>query len=420
MTLELDSFKSTITRLTKLSTTHYVIAWLVVRTWAVLCGFGHFPYPMQEFLFSDIQLYDWWAGNILDGHFPINDEMWQYPPLAAVVFAVGYAIAPNSHGFVALELIADFAVLIMLLSASRALAKQNNGRTNYTPALIWVASPLIMGPVMLGRFDMFPTAIAVAAILLSTNARASGILAATGTLLKVWPALLLAGTKRARLLPTLAWYAFSLVLGGSLLKHFWSDSFGFLSEQKARGLQIESVGALPFMIWNATSHSVTSEFRYGAIEVIADGTGISSLIMTITGLLLIGSLAWWRLTGRLETALASDVILTVVLIAIATSRVLSPQYMVWVLGLISVGSLYGSELLRKVAPLMFISSFLGQLMYPWLYISFQEGKVFATAVHGVRIVTLVLAVAISWNHLRRTAYASGSKPLSIESTRANS
>ena len=55
-------------------------------------------------LFSDVQLYDWWAGNIRNGHFPINDDMWQYPPLAALVFVVGHLIAPATVGFVFLAL----------------------------------------------------------------------------------------------------------------------------------------------------------------------------------------------------------------------------------------------------------------------------------------------------------------------------
>lgn len=392
--------------LSRLHPAHYVFGWIIVRAWAVLCGFSLFPYPMREYLFSDIQLYDWWAGNILDGHFPINDQMWQYPPLAAVVFATGYAIAPHSYGFVTLELIVDFGVLLMLINASRRISQ---GRS-FAPAAIWVSAPLIMGPVMLGRFDMFPTAIAIAALVYTSSAFGSGSLAAVGTLLKVWPALILAGTSRVALVRTIAWYVISLVIGGSLLHSLWADSFGFLTEQKSRGLQIESVGALPYMIWNATSNNVTSEFRYGAIEVVAQGTGIVSLLITLTGMALIGSLAWWRLAGKLEHALPADVVLTVVLIAIATSRVLSPQYMVWVLGLIAVGSLYSSDLLKRVAPLMFASSFLGQLMYPWLYISFQEGKVAPTAVHAVRVALLVVSVAVSWNHLRKVAYASGSSP----------
>lgn len=77
-----------------------VIGWFATRLWVLLSGFSILLYPGSEYLFSDVRLYDWWAGNIAAGSFPINDPMWQYPPLAALVFLAGYLIAPNAVGFV--------------------------------------------------------------------------------------------------------------------------------------------------------------------------------------------------------------------------------------------------------------------------------------------------------------------------------
>ncbi|MSX43656.1 MAG: hypothetical protein F2774_05495, partial [Actinobacteria bacterium] len=90
------------------------LTWVITRLWVLLSGFQLIYYPESEFLFSDVRLYDWWAGNIADSHFPINDPMWQYPPLAAVVFLLGYLIAANTVGFVFLALIADLVIFILL------------------------------------------------------------------------------------------------------------------------------------------------------------------------------------------------------------------------------------------------------------------------------------------------------------------
>ena len=49
--------------------------WVATRAWVLLSGFGLIFYPESEFLFSDVRLYDWWAGNIADSFFPINDPM---------------------------------------------------------------------------------------------------------------------------------------------------------------------------------------------------------------------------------------------------------------------------------------------------------------------------------------------------------
>ena len=87
------------------------LGWVATRAWVLISGFGLIFYPESEFLFSDVRLYDWWAGNIADSFFPINDPMWQYPPLAAVVFLAGYLLAGNTVGFVFLATVADLAYL---------------------------------------------------------------------------------------------------------------------------------------------------------------------------------------------------------------------------------------------------------------------------------------------------------------------
>ena len=98
------------------------IGWFVTRLWVLLSGFSILLYPKSEYLFSDVRLYDWWAGNIAAGFFPINDPMWQYPPLAALVFLAGYLIAPNAVGFVFLALLADLAIMTLLLISRPSLS----------------------------------------------------------------------------------------------------------------------------------------------------------------------------------------------------------------------------------------------------------------------------------------------------------
>ena len=138
-------------------------AWLVTRLWVIFTGLGALPYPAPEGLFADVRLYAWWAGNIADGHFPINDPMWQYPPLAAALFALSYALAPGIAGFVTLALVADYATFAALRRAGRRA-----GTT--LPVWIWILTAVAMGPIVLGRFDVFPTALVVAALLAPSGA----------------------------------------------------------------------------------------------------------------------------------------------------------------------------------------------------------------------------------------------------------
>lgn len=370
-----------------------ILGWALTRVWVLLSGFGVIFYPGSEFLFSDVRLYDWWAGNIADLHFPINDPMWQYPPLAAVVFLAGYLIAGNTVGFVFLATIADLAIFALLTQRGRQQA-------NSKPATIWVIAPLVMGPIILGRFDVFVTLAAVVALLYVGQARRFGIAIAVGALLKVWPLLLLLATPKGSAVRVIAWFTATFALGSLLLSLWWDDSFSFIGGQRSRGLQIESVGALPYQIWNAGPSTVTSAFQFGAIEVVASGTQVVSLVITLIGLSLLGVLFYWKVSGRLHEANPADVALLAILVSIVTSRVLSPQYMVWVFGLLAVCAFSPQVNFRKIATLIFLSAGIGQIIYPWWYINLQQGGVLAVGAHTIRILTLIWATALIWKNIQ--------------------
>ena len=373
------------------------IAWLVTRIWVLLSGFEVVFYPGASALFSDVQLYDSWAANLTYSYFILleQDPRWQYPPLAAVVFLLGYLIAEKSVGFVFLALVADLLIFILL-------TKRSKQESNSLPALIWVIAPLAMGPIILGRFDVFPTLAAVFALLHVSSTKKFGAAVAIGVHLKVWPILLLLVTPRDKFARVATWFAATFGLGSLLLNLWWNGNlFSFLSNQSSRGLQIESVGALPYQIWNAGPGSVASAVQFGTIEVIASGTGTASLVVTVVGLVLISVLVFWRVTGRLDSAEPADIALTAVLISIITSRVFSPQYMVWVFGLLAVAAFRPQRNFRRILVLLLISSGIGQVLYPFLYGSFIAGGWVPVVAHTVRILTLIWATVIMWRNLQR-------------------
>ena len=373
-----------------------VIGWFATRLWVLLSGFSILLYPNSEYLFSDVRLYDWWAGNIADGFFPINDPMWQYPPLAALVFLAGYLIAPNAVGFVFLALLADLAIMTLLMIRGRVLA-------NYLPAAIWLATPLVMGPILLGRFDVFPTLAAVFALLYAASAKKFGSALAIGALLKVWPILLLLATPKEMLTRVLLWFALTFGIGSLLLGIWWDESFSFISGQRSRGLQIESIAALPYQLWNAGPATVDSAFQFGAIEVVAPGTTLISLVATLVGIALLGRLSYWRLFNKLSEVQPADIALLALLLAIATSRVLSPQYLVWIFGVLAVCAFNPQPNFRRIFILICVSSGLGQLIYPGWYVSFQLGGNLAVAAHTIRVITLVWATVLVWRNVSENA-----------------
>lgn len=372
-----------------------IFAWMVSRAWVLLSGFEVISYPEGANLFADVRLYDWWAGNIADGHFPINDPMWQYPPLAALIFLLGYLIAPQTIGFVFLATAADALIFYFLLEAGNARPNKN-----YLPAAIWVSTAVFMGPVMLGRFDVFPTLFAVLALIFIDKQKYAGINTAFGAILKVWPVLILAAIPKARLKGTLIWFTATFTLLAGALTIWWPNSFSFLVGQRSRGLQIESVGALPYMIWNSLAAPQVLEFRYGAVEVLASGVTIVNLVITLIGVFLIGQVIYWRVRGLIESTSPAIIALYLVMISMVTSRVLSPQYMVWLFGLLAVCAFTSMVNLRKIFTLIAISAFAGQLIYPIFYFPYMAGNIFAVLVQIIRVGSLIWATYLVWQNLR--------------------
>ena len=380
-------------------------SWTVSRLIALYAVFQTW-HPVSGWT-ADVGLYNFWAGNMNNGQFPLHDPMWQYPPFAAVIFLMGFAISHATVGFVSLAIIADAGIMGLLLLAQKRLAT-----TRSLGLWIWVAAPALMGPIMLGRFDLFPTLAVVAAIVFANTAEAFGSLVAIGALLKVWPVLAMIGTPRKDGIRSIVVFVLTFIGGSAIMVAWWPGSFGFLSGQKARGLQIESLGAWPYMMWNSMGHHVNVALQYGAIEVVAQGTRTVCLLVTITCIALFGSLAVLRFMGRLEHASVAHIALTAVLISMITSRVLSPQYTVWILGLVAVTAFEPPRHFKWIAGLLCASALAGNLLYPGYYIPFEIGGKFAMFIQTVRVMSLLAATIISFVSLLEQEAKAVHKPKS--------
>ena len=357
--------------------------WAVLRAGLVAIVLGWVPWPEQV---NDLAIYARWAGESLsEGGFP-DDPMWQYPPLAGPVFLLGSWLPGELLGFVALFLAFDAAIMAMLAGQA--------GRTGRTGGRrLWALTPLVTGPLLLARFDVVPSALAVAAVLLAARPGCSGALAAVGAWLKVWPALVLAGLRRRDLPRGLAGaVAASAVIGLAVLAT--DDPFGFVGGQRDRGLQVESVAAWPFLVARSFGADVTVAYQYGAHEVLAPAVPAAALLSVLLTAGLLGLVAVQRLRGAIEHLVAADVALAAVLFSVVTSRVFSSQYFIWLLalGAACLGD-PGSRMRRAVTWLVGAGA-AAQLVYPWLYSALLEGSPVALLAQTARVgLTVAAAVA---------------------------
>lgn len=390
-----------------------VATYVASRLLLILIPLGLIWYPGGTLLTDDVHLYWSWSQVILSGHYPIADPMWQYPPLAGFVFALGANMTSDPKlGFMILALLADAVIFGWLLRRGRQTGRLDGA---WTYALAGIA----IGPVLLTRFDVFPTLFAVAGLMLLNRPIRSGVMFGFGALLKVWPAFLVIAHPRRALPRVIAGFVAIAVAVSALLVSWGPNAGSFLTEQGERGLQIESVGGAPYVLANFFGYDLETIFRYGSLEINAAGAGAIASFVALAGFALLAWLGYARLRGRLERVPAGDIALAIVLISIATSRVFSPQYMIWVAGIGAFAMLSNRTRMRPVMWLVCLTAVFGQLVYPIFYGSMVDGTWQGVIFQITRIVLLVTAtVWATVNVLRPSRYRDPSTEHDADQTRS--
>lgn len=316
-----------------------------------------------------------------------------------------------------------FLVLIgflLLVDALLVWLLWRAGGRAMTPGLrLWLLAFPAIGPLLVTRFDLLPAAL-MGASLLALHARRSataGACAALGCGLKVWPllgvpALFVPGeaSGRARLLGGLA------VTGGLLAlatlaaagaERLWSP----LGTQLGRGLQFEAFAALPFL-WlrffdGGGSWTLQAMASCNCHEVAGPGAATALQAANAAGLLGIALLAWahWRalaLPAALrDAALAALLACLSVLVVVATSRVFSPQYMIWIAVMVAtLGVLPGQAVGRAEVLLMLAACVLTQIVYPAGLLALmqpshpgQPGALLALTLRDALVIVLAMRLA---------------------------
>ncbi|WP_028811410.1 glycosyltransferase family 87 protein [Streptomyces flavidovirens] len=337
--------------MTGAASTKPIAVWVLTRTVLLLCVFKVLSVPGPD-VTSDVSvIYQGWYEILRTGTFPLDDITWQYPPAAALAVLspallpfLGYATA-----FFVLACLADALVTGLLLYAGQRPGKRLAG------AWVWVAGVPLLGPTAYARYDVMVTGVAVAALLAGARRpRVLGALAGFGALLKVWPVLLLVGTMRGR--RTRAAWTAAAVAGGGLVVVFCATMPGalaFLTFQRDRGTEVESLGALVFHVARHFGWRGEVLLNYGSVEFVGPYVPlVSTAAMGLTALAFGWLLVWRVRAGGFRASTPCDAAFAAVLLFTTTSRVISPQYLVWLVGLGAVCLVFRSS--RMVRPALLV------------------------------------------------------------------
>ncbi|MCT9011157.1 glycosyltransferase 87 family protein [Streptomyces sp. NPDC054766] len=311
-------------------------------------------------------LYFRWYGVLSQGAFPVGDRLWQYPPGAGPVLLAPALLPWLTYftAFVTLTLAADAVIAVVLTRAGRRAGRSLRG------ARLWVLGLPLLLHIPLARYDVQVTAFAVVSLLtLSRRPRVGGAFAAMGALVKVWPALALIGAPRGRTTRQV-WTSAAVTASALLavLAAVFDGPFDFLRQQSGRGVQIESLGGTVLGFARRAGWPGTVRYQYGAMEFVGPYVGVvaaCSLALTVAAF---GLVLLWRVRARRwTTATPYDAALTAVLLFTVTSRVISPQYMVWLLGLAAVCLTSRHTTQRPVAALIVAATAVSSVVYPGFY-----------------------------------------------------
>ncbi|MEV0916598.1 glycosyltransferase family 87 protein [Streptomyces sp. NPDC049967] len=376
------------------------VVWALSRALLLLCVIKVITLPGPD-VTSDVSvIYHGWYDVLSSGSYPRSDVTWQYPPLAALAI-LSPALLPfldYASAFFVLAFLCDALVLGLLLYAGRGAARRTAG------AWVWVAGVPLLGTTAYARYDVMVTAVAVAALLAGVrHPKVLGALAAFGALLKVWPALVLAGTARGRQ-TRLAWATAAGVAVVLLVVCAVTapGALAFLGFQRDRGTEVESLGALVFHVARQFGWQGRVELHYGSLEFLGPHVPLVSTLALGLSVLAFGWLLVWRLKARtFGVSTPADAAFTAVLLFTTTSRVISPQYMLWLVGLAAVCLVFRESRMALPACLVLVATGVTQLEFPLGFVHVVTSDATGVLLMFVRNGLLVAATLIAGGRLWR-------------------
>ncbi len=365
--------------------------------------------PFADARIGDLYVYGSYQDLLHRGLVPFRDFDFEYPP---------GALLP-------LWLAGDDDVVLSLLMLACALVCQWAAWAVGGARAGWamVALPPVAGALVRTHFDLFPEALAMAglALVVARVPRRGAVelglaLLALATMTKLWPAALAAvavvwlhgrGEARAAYRGAATFVAVVLACGipFAALGGFPETMVRFHLD---RPVQIESTAATVLEI--AGGSRVTGDpvrhdrFKSngldgGAADAVA---ALSSLALVAAGLAIL-----WLVWRRPSTGALVHAALAITLAFVAFSKVLSPQYVLWLLPLAAVS--YGRG--ARLGPaLVALASLATQLWFPRHYfdVVFQHG--WAVVAVGVRNALLLAALAATARALARSPRRAAAAP----------
>jgi hypothetical protein len=329
----------------------------------------------------DTPVYQNYGDAIANGKVPYRDFGLEYPPGALPVFAIPSLLrSPDGDleryrdRFEAEMLVCGGIAVLFVLSALLSLGA---GPARLGLALGFTAlAPLLLGSVVLSRFDLWPAALTAGALaaLLAGRERAAGAVLGLAVAAKLYPLVLVpvAGiwiwrrSGRRAALVSLA--IFAGVVAACFLPFLALSPQGLwesVSRQTERPLQIESFGAgVLLVLHQIASVGITMESSHGSQNLAGSGPDAIATLQSALQLVAVVAVWIWFARGPMERDRLVRAFAATVCAFIAFGKVFSPQFLIWLVPLVPL--VRGRRGLAAGA-ILALALVLTQLWFPFRY-----------------------------------------------------
>ena len=340
---------------------------------------------------TNVELYRHWAEEILvNGQVPYDDFGIEYPPLGIAAMLVPSFIAglhaTHDQYRPAFQLVMLACGLVTAFAGVKAVAGfGGTQRDMRAAAILLAATPLLLGPTILARFDLAPVAfvalglwaLAIERQLVGASFLALGVIAKLFPILLA-PAILAWLWRRDGLAAAIQWasmFVLVLLLGfGPFLLLDWHETTNLLfARTLERPLQVEAFGAVLLFLANELAGlpiSLVHTYDSWNLEgELPDLLAVAQTALTLPILAGVYLLVARRSAGD-ERAELHRVLLAMaaaLAVYVALGKAFSPQYVLWL-----VPSVAATAATGRRAPLVLLALVIlvTSVYYPGMYWEF--------------------------------------------------
>ena len=319
-------------------------------------------------------LYFRYAEAMASGKMPYSGFDAEYPPFAMLIIFLPRLISFSSFTYQIAFGIEAYLFLLAGVYWTYRIAERYTDKPGRI-ADLYIVFTVILLDFVLDRYDVFPMVMLLGSIYFFTRERytASWIMLALGTVTKLYPALaapvfLIYLLRRRRYDLAAKGVGICLVIGIACMVPFFiadpDTALMFLTYHMDRGLQTEApVSSVFMLLGNLGLMDVSYVFNYGSDNIYGPvPDAVAKLMMPLMVILVLALYVYYAFLGKKEGAIEDCmprlilVVFGAVMVFMLVNKVLSSQYLVWMVPFVALLILLSEKDDRKRAMYVFAAS----------------------------------------------------------------